>query len=129
MRREIEDGEGGGGGLLDAKGAGERPLAVELGRGHPSRVEIVHRPPHAGVLALVEARPHQPELDERLAALERGDLGRRGAICGVALVDAASLDVGSIADGAEGQGDKGRDQGRVEECRQAHFHFASRRYG
>ena len=129
MRREIEDGEGGGGGLLDAKGAGERPLAVELGRGHPSRVEIVHRPPHARVLALVEARPHQPELDERLAALELGDLGRRRAIGAVALVDAASLDEGLISDGAERQGDKGRDQAWVEERQRTHFHFASRRYG
>ena len=72
MRNEIADGEDGGGGLLDARDAGERPLAVELRREKAPRVEVVHRAPHARVLALVQARPHEPILDARLAALEVG---------------------------------------------------------
>ena len=111
VRREIEDGEECGSGLLDAQDAGERPLAVELGGGHSSRVKMLHRSPHAGVFALVEAGPHEPVLDERLAALESRDLGRRRAIGVVAFVDAVSLDEGLIADGAEHRGDKGCDQG------------------
>lgn len=70
MRNEIADGEDGGGGLLDARDAGERPLAVELRRGEAPHVKIVHCAPHALVLALVEARPHEPVLDARLATLE-----------------------------------------------------------
>ena len=123
MRREIEDGEERGGGLLDAQDAGERPLAVELGRGKAPRVEILHRPPHACVSALVEAGPHEPVLDERLDALERRDLGRRRAVGAVAFVDAVSLDEGLIADGAERRAGKGRDQGQGqgEERRRRHF--------
>ena len=112
MRHEIEDGENRGGGLLDAQDAGERPLAVELGSGKAPRVEILHRPPHARVFALVKAGPHEPKIDERLAALERGDLVRRRAVVAVAFVDAVSLDEGMIADGAERRGDKGSDQGQ-----------------
>ena len=129
VRREIEDGEECGSGLLDAQDAGERPLAVELGRGKAPRVEILHRPPHARVSALVEAGPHQPKLDERLAALERGGLGRRRAVGAVAFVDAVSLDEGMIADGAERRGDKGSDQGQGEERRRRHFHVTFRGYG
>lgn len=123
MRHEIEEGEDCRGGLLDAQDAGERPLAMELGRGEASRAELVHRPPHARVLALVEAGPHEPVLDERLDALERRDLGRRRAVGAVAFVDAVSLDEGLIADGAERRAGKGRDQGQGqgEERRRRHF--------
>ena len=129
MRREIEYGEECGSGLLDAKDAGERPLAVELRRGQSPRVELVHRPPHARISALVEARPHEPELDERLAALEGRDLGRGRAVVAVALVDAVPLDEGLIADGGESRGDKNGDQGEGEDRRRRHFLSPLRRYG
>ena len=99
MGHEVEDGEEGRGRFLHTQEAGERPLSVELGGGEVARVEFVHGAPHALVATLVQTRPAEDALQDRLVLSEDLLQVFAPAAEGLARGQALSLDGGGVAVG------------------------------
>ena len=103
VHQQVGDGERDRGGLLHARDAPERPLAVELLHPHAALQRQVRQRVHAGVLAVVRARPArepQREGHRRLLLLRahRASWASGGVACAAtAAADAAAVGVGGRA--------------------------------
>ena len=95
VHEQVRDGERDGRGLLHARPAPERPLAVELLHAHAALQRQVRHRVHAAVLAVVRARPaRQPQREGQRAS---GVRGVAVAAAGVAAAAPAAVVVGGGA--------------------------------